>query len=171
MDKDGKSGKLTFVTVNYQYHQEGELCVEEEQQIVYRESIGVVPLPEVKEFEEPPGNIHQRIITPDSRLLFRFSALTFNSHRIHYDRNYAANEEGYPALVVHAPLTALLLLQFFQESFDKPVRRTEFKARNPLFESMPLRLLLDNEQEGIVQLRAERCDGLIGIEGKIELDQ
>ena len=168
-DKEGKSGKLTFVTVNYQYHQEGKLCVEEEQQIVYRESLSQIELPQRKEFGVLPGDAQQRIITPDSRLLFRFSALTFNTHRIHYDRDYAKSEEGYPALIVHAPLTTILLLQFIQETYHKPVRSTEFHARTPMFDDMPVRLVI-NKKENIVDTRAERCDGQIGVEGKVELE-
>ncbi len=169
-DKEGKSGKLTFVTVNYQYHQQGQLCIEEEQQIVYRESLGQVELPERKELDALPGDAQSRVIIPDSRLLFRFSALTFNSHRIHYDRDYAKNEEGYPALVVHAPLTSILLLQFLRETTNKSVSRTEFNARNPLFDSMPMRLVLNKDSDRVVKLHAERCDGKPGIEGRVELD-
>ena len=71
-------------------------------------------------------------------MLFRFSAVTFNSHRIHYDRTYAAAEEGYPALVVHAPLVAMLLLQLLRKNSEKHIRRFEYRALAPLFDGQPV---------------------------------
>ena len=87
-------------------------------------------------------------------LLFRFSALTFNAHRIHYDRDYATQVEGYPGLVVHGPLTALLLLELVRHHSDRPVAGYSFRARAPLFDQLLVRLT-GVAADGRVDLRAE----------------
>ena len=110
-EKEGRTGKLAFVTVAHRIRQDGEVCIEEEQDIVYREPGALVGAPEPCELAPAPAGSWTRLITPDPTLLFRFSALTFNAHRIHYDRTYATTEEGYPGLVVHGPLTAVLLME------------------------------------------------------------
>ena len=107
--KSGKSGSLAFVTVAIRFIQDGAPCIEEEQDIVYREPGGRVGAPAATAWPPLPEGSWTRVLQPDTRLLFRFSALTFNAHRIHYDRAYASEVEGYPGLVVHGPLTAVLL--------------------------------------------------------------
>ena len=107
--KSGKSGSLAFVTVAIRFIQDGALCIEEEQDIVYREPGGRAGAPAATAWPPVPEGSWTRVLQPDTRLLFRFSALTFNAHRIHYDRAYASEVEGYPGLVVHGPLTAVLL--------------------------------------------------------------
>lgn len=138
--KSGKSGSLAFVTVAYRYTQDGTLCIEEEQDIVYREPGAAVPLPRPAELPVLPVGAWSREIRPDSRLLFRFSALTFNAHRIHYDRPYATAVEGYPGLVVHGPLTAVLLVQLVRRSTARPIVAFEFRGQAPLFDGAPVRL-------------------------------
>ena len=98
------------------YYQDDLLCIEEEQDIVYREPGPAVACPRVIEWPPLPAGAWSRIVTPDPKLLFRFSALTFNAHRIHYDRPYAIHEEGYPGLVVHGPLTAVLLMELVRQT-------------------------------------------------------
>ena len=81
------------------------------------------------------------MIVPDTRLLFRYSALTFNAHRIHYDRPYAINEEGYPGLLVHGPLTMLLLMDLFDRNMPQAVpTAVSVRATSPLFDTAPLTL-------------------------------
>ncbi len=139
--KEGRSGKLTFVTVGYDFHQDGGLCIEEEQDIVYREPGEPVPAPEPAAAEAAPKGGWVRDVEADSRLLFRFSALTFNAHRIHYDRDYARDEEGYPGLIVHGPLTAVMLARLVEQNTGRRIEAFRFRGKAPLFDLHPFRLL------------------------------
>lgn len=138
--KSGRSGSLAFVTVGYRFVQEGITCIEEEQDIVYREPGAPVPAPVVADYAPPADGTWSRTITPDARLLFRFSALTFNAHRIHYDRPYAHHEEGYPGLVVHGPLTAMLLADLVRRHTPRTVASFSFRGLAPLFDLAPFHL-------------------------------
>ena len=138
--KSGRTGALAFVTVGYQFMQDGVLCIEEEQDIVYREPGAPVAAPSVADAPAVPEGVWGRTVTPDARLLFRFSALTFNAHRIHYDRPYAQQEEGYPGLVVHGPLTAVLLAQLVRQRSTRPVTGFTFRGLAPLFDLAPFHL-------------------------------
>ena len=91
-------------------------------------------------------------------LLFRFSALTFNGHRIHYDRPYAINEEGYPGLVVHGPLTAVLLIELLRRHAGRPVARFAFRGEAPLFDLAPFRVMAAAEGDAVT-LAAHGPDG------------
>jgi len=162
--KSGKSGSLAFVTVALRFVQQGELCIEEEQDIVYREPGGRVaaPVAPVGPVTAPwpplPEACWTRVLQPDSRMLFRFSALTFNAHRIHYDRSYASEVEGYPGLVVHGPLTAMLLAQLVSKSTARPMRAFSFRGAAPLFDLGPVRLLGTLEGDSVA-LQAQGPDG------------
>lgn len=131
--KEGKSGPLVFVTVDHVIRQDERVCIAEEQHIVYREApTSVIPL--------PPGERAAvvgewtRELVPDEALLFRFSALTYNGHRIHYDRDYAVDQEFYPGLVVHGPLIATMLLDLVQARRPGTViREFAFRALRPTF--------------------------------------
>ena len=159
--KSGTSGDLLFVRIRNSIRQRGNLCVVDEQDIVYRERGSPVALPEVKPFPEPAANSWTEDLTVKAEMLFRFSAVTFNSHRIHYDRTYAAQEEGYPALVVHAPLVAMLLLQLVRRNSDKKINRFEYRALAPLFDGQPVRLCAVAEEGGTINMKALRADGKI----------
>jgi 3-methylfumaryl-CoA hydratase len=139
-EKAGKTGRLAFVTVRNRFSQDGVLCIEEEQDIVYREAGGRVPSPVPVELLPPPAGAWVRTIVPDPVLLFRFSALTFNGHRIHYDRRYATEEEGYPGLVVQGPLTAVLLMELVRRNSDRRVSGYSFRGLAPLFDLQPFRI-------------------------------
>lgn len=139
--KSGRSGNLAFVTVGYRFEQDGMLCIEEEQDIVYREAGASVAAPEPAPLPMPDPMTWTRTITPDARLLFRFSALTFNAHRIHYDRPYARNDEGYPGLVVHGPLTAILLADLVSRHTRRPIATFDFRGLAPLFDLAPFHLI------------------------------
>lgn len=156
--KAGRTGKLAFVTVSYTFHQDGVMCIEEEQDIVYREPGGTVPAPKTVDPAEPEPGTWVRQMVPDPRLLFRFSALTFNAHRIHYDRRYAAVEEGYPGLVVHGPLVAVLLADLVRRNQNRPMTTFQFRGRAPLFDLAPFRLL-GRPKGDEVQLEARGPDG------------
>ncbi len=139
--KSGRSGALTFVTVGYEFRQDGNLCIEEEQDIVYREPGDPAPAPVPRTTESEPEGAWWLDYEADPRLLFRFSALTFNAHRIHYDRPYATNEEGYPGLVVHGPLTAVLLAKLVHDNTDRRIAAFSFRGRAPLYDLAPFRLV------------------------------
>jgi 3-methylfumaryl-CoA hydratase len=156
--KHGASGTLMFVTVEYQIEQDGRVCVEEVQDIVYREPGARIAAPAVVDLPAPPPEAWSRTITPDPVLLFRFSALTFNAHRIHYDRPYAIDEEGYPGLVVHGPLTAVLLLDLVRRHTNRAVIAYSFRGRAPLFDLAPFRLV-GQPEENAVALEAVGPDG------------
>lgn len=136
-EKQGRSGALVFVVVRHEVHTPRGLALTEEHDIVYREP----PRPgEPAAVEEATLQADwERIVVPDDVLLFRYSALTFNGHRIHYDRRYCVETEGYPGLVVHGPLVATLLLD--QVRRNQPGARVagfEFRAVSPVFDGEEL---------------------------------
>ncbi len=139
--KSGRSGSLAFVTVGYRVTQRGALCIDEEQDIVYREPGAPFPVPEILGLPPVSEGSWIRTVTPDARLLFRFSALTFNAHRIHYDLPYALNEEGYPGLVVHGPLTATLLADLVSRNSSRAMTSFEFRGLAPIFDLSPFHLI------------------------------
>ena len=132
-EKAGRSGRLCFVTLRHEIFSPTALAIREEQNIVYREAskAGAAGSP-----QRSPGDVQwERSWTLDTARLFRYSALTFNSHRIHYDRDYALNEEGYPGLVIQGPLLAMLMLELVRERWPgRRVRQFEFRALAPLFD-------------------------------------
>ena len=158
-EKSSTSGPLLFVRVQNRISQNGHLCIIDEQEIVYREKGAPLTLPEVKHLPEPAADCWSQEMTVDAAMLFRFSAVTFNSHRIHYDRSYAATEEGYPALVVHAPLVAMLLLQLLRKNSDKIVNRFEYRAMAPLFGGQPFQLSAVEERADTINMQVLRSDG------------
>jgi 3-methylfumaryl-CoA hydratase len=135
--KSGRSGQLVFVTVRHDISDDQGAAISEEQDIVYREAPAPgVPTPQPE--GAPVDEQFNRTIDLNPVLLMRYSALTFNGHRIHYDRPYAVQEEGYPGLVVHGPLIATLLIEQLRRTHpDKTIRRFEFKAVSPLFDTAP----------------------------------
>lgn len=133
--KSGRSGQLVFVTVLHEIGDDAGVAIREEQDIVYRDAPAAgAPAPQPT--PAPVDEQYSRAVTPDPVLLMRFSALTFNGHRIHYDRPYAMQEEGYPGLVVHGPLIATLLMEELRRNHPgKTIRGFEFKAVSPLFDT------------------------------------
>lgn len=147
--KKGASGDLVFVTVLHDIRDSaGALCIEERQDIVYRGESAPAPPPPPREPPAPP--VVTRLVQPDPVLLFRFSALTFNSHRIHYDRDYARDVEGYPGLIVHGPLSATLLVDHFLRGTPQAdVAAFSFRAIRPLFDTEPVSLHVDPETDSL----------------------
>ncbi len=130
--KTGRSGTLVFVTVRHTVTAAGATAVVEEQDIVYRDAAKKGdPLPPGK--AAPSGAQWQREVMPDTVMLFRYSALTFNGHRIHYDRDYATGEEHYPGPVVHGPLQASLLIDLCRKNASAPLKKFEYRAQFPMF--------------------------------------
>ncbi len=140
--KSGRTGKLVFVKVRHELFCNGraEPALVEFHDIVYREAKqpgDVDPPPQAA----PLDATWQRPIVPDDVLLFRYSALTFNGHRIHYDRRYVTEVEGYPGLIVHGPLIATLLLDLLRREMPQAdVARFQFKAVRPTFDLHPFRV-------------------------------
>ena len=135
--KEGKNGPLVFVKVRHEIRGDRELAIVEEHDIVFRD----MPLPDdpAPTYALAPEDAEwSRVVVPDAVLLFRYSALTFNGHRIHYDRRYVTDVEGYPGLVVHGPLIATLLLDLLRrERPNAVVTRFVFRAVKPLFDIAP----------------------------------
>lgn len=131
--KTGRSGALVFVTVRHTVRAAGAAAVVEEHDIVYREAANPGDSPP-KGKPAPANAAWRRGVTADEAMLFRFSALTFNTHRIHYDLDYCRNEERYPGLVVHGPLQTILLLDLVRrEAPQSIVKRLEYRALHPVF--------------------------------------
>lgn len=153
-EKQGGSGKLVFAEVAHETMGDGELAVRETQSIVFREPApaGAPPAPPLPASDsfDPAGWDAHRMLVPSEALLFRYSALTFNSHRIHYDLPYATKEEGYRGLVVHGPLTATLLLDLAQRHFgDNRLKKFDFRGVSPAICGEELHLTLRRAVDGI----------------------
>ncbi|MDX1782028.1 MAG: MaoC family dehydratase N-terminal domain-containing protein [Thalassovita sp.] len=128
--KEGRSGPLGFVTLKHDIHQQGRLCVTERQDLVYRED-PAPGAPRPKPPAAPTDENHAERAAFTSTMLFRYSALTFNGHRIHYDLDYARDIEGYDGLVTHGPLLAQLLMLMAERQMG-PLKRFSFRATAPL---------------------------------------
>ncbi len=141
--KSGNSGNLLFVTVRHTLSVANEIAVVEEHDIVYRDAaIPTAP--------KPPGApaasgkpasanaIWRHEVMPDEAMLFRYSALIFNAHRIHYDIDYCRKQEGYPGLIVHGPLQTILLLDLSRRNAARPVRKLDYRALSPVFHNEKL---------------------------------
>jgi 3-methylfumaryl-CoA hydratase len=155
-DKQGRSGKLTFVVVRHQISQDGRVVVDEEQDIVYRDAAGAgqSPAPADMGPRIPPGD-GERAIEVSPTLLFRFSALTYNAHRIHYDRDYARDVEGYPGLLTHGPLQAVAMAEAARGAErrgdeDPGDLLFDYRLTAPLFDYQGMVVSAAQEQDAIV---------------------
>lgn len=156
-EKHGRTGALLFVTVRHEFYQDGECALVDEQDIVYRAPSppklgGTAPLPE-GEWREP--------VVPNATLLFRYSAVTFNGHRIHYDWPYVTATEGYPGLVVHGPLIATLSLRAFLRAHPhaRP-ERFSFRGVRPLISPTPFDVGGRLGDAGTAQVWAGNAEGV-----------
>lgn len=149
-EKVGRSGRMQFLTLRHLITLDGRPVIEEEQDIVYREAPppGDSNRPAAPETPTPRPAI-TRDITVDPVQLFRFSALTFNGHRIHYDQSYATGVEGYPGLVVHGPFLATLLMDLYlRQNPGADVAQFDFRAMRPIFDIDPFTLGLEENPRG-----------------------
>ncbi|MFC7296584.1 FAS1-like dehydratase domain-containing protein [Marinobacter aromaticivorans] len=166
-EKNGRSGKLLFVTVEHEYRQNGELCLSEEQDIVYK-----APAAPRLSLDKPVAEAQwSQPVKPSPLLLFRYSAVTFNGHRIHYDHPYTTREEGYLDLVVHGPLIATLMVQAFVDSNPdlRPVRLS-YRGLRPLTVNKSFRVEGRLADEGKALLWAANEDGP-GHEAELEFEE
>ncbi|WP_416401198.1 FAS1-like dehydratase domain-containing protein [Alicycliphilus denitrificans] len=170
--KAGRTGELLFVLVEHQYHNERGLALTEEHDIVYRSAArpgDPAPPPQT-----PPLAGQQawsRTIAADDVLLFRYSALTFNGHRIHYDRKYVTEVEGYPGLIVHGPLIATLLLDLLRREMPgAQVAAFDFRAVRPTFDLHPFSVHGKPSADGrTVELWAQDHEGFLTMQGTATL--
>ena len=167
--KQGRSGQMVFVTVQHDIRDERGVAITEEHDIVYREAARPGdPQPQPK--PAPTDETFSRKIEPDPVLLFRYSALTFNGHRIHYDRKYVTEVEGYPGLIVHGPLIATLLVDLVRRNLpDASVRRFRFRAVRPLFDLHRFTVCARTEADGRVSLWARDHEGWLAMDARVEL--
>jgi len=170
--KEGRTGKLVFVKVRHEVrcNDSPEPAIVEFHDIVYREARrpgDVEPPPQRAE----TGAAWQREIVPDDVLLFRYSALTFNGHRIHYDRKYVTEVEGYPGLIVHGPLIATLLMDLVRRSLpEADVATFRFKAVRPTFDLNPFRVNGELQDDGkTLRLWAQDHEGWLTMDATATL--
>ena len=168
--KTGRSGQMCFVTVRHEISSPRGLAVTEEQDIVYREE----SKPGAPGREGPPATATEpaagpwsHTLNPDPTLLFRYSALTYNAHRIHYDSAYARDTEGYPDLLVNGGLTTLLLWEFAKRHTGLEIRSSATRNVRPLYINRPLTLCGGPAADGRLLLRALDADGLPAIEAEL----
>lgn len=167
--KSGHSGTLVFVKVHHEIADAHGIAITEEHDIVYRDPPAPgapAPAPRVA----PDDAAFSREIVPDPVLLFRYSALTFNGHRIHYDRSYVTGVEGYPGLVVHGPLIATLLLDLLRREMPHAVvRRFEFRAMRPLFDIHRFAVCGRRDGERAIHLWARDHEGFLAMEAAAQI--
>ncbi|TVR14772.1 MAG: acyl-CoA dehydrogenase [Balneolaceae bacterium] len=162
-EKEGSSGKLCFVTVRHQISAYGAVAIDEEQQIVYREASeeGAHPI-RTKPMDIDFDWKKSRVLT--STDLFRYSALTFNGHKIHYDFPYTTEEEGYPNIVVHGPLLLTLLLNAFKSKSDgKVIEEVSYKAVGPIYLGEELTITSKDVDNTKVEMRVLGPDNKIAM--------
>jgi 3-methylfumaryl-CoA hydratase len=168
--KRGHSGDLVFVVVGMAFEQAGKVCIEEKQTIVYRGAGDRVAPVADKPRSVLLAEEASEDWLPTPVELFRFSAVTFNAHRIHYDQDYVTAEEGYPSLVVHGPLQAMRLCHFARRVAGRPMTRFSFRGERPAFVNQSVRLIATPIADGL-SLRAERADGLVSMSASAVFDR
>ena len=167
--KTGSSGRLAFVTVEHDISAGGQLAVREEHDIVYRDNPQPGAAPAAPK-SAPTDAQWSRTITPDPVLLFRYSALTFNGHRIHYDRSYVTEVEGYPGLIVHGPLIATLLMDLVRRELpERQVAEFSFRAVSPVFDIDTFSVNGKMTDDGRVQLWAANARGELCMQAEATL--
>ena len=167
--KQGRSGALVFVTVQHEISNAHGVAISEEHDIVYRDNAPPGSVPPVPAMA-PTDEGFSRAVVPDPVLLFRYSALTFNAHRIHYDHSYATQVEGYPGLIVHGPLIATLLVDLVRREVPGAhIRGFSFKAASPLFDTHPFTVCGKREADGSIALWARNHEGHLAMQARAEL--
>lgn len=166
-EKTGRTGSLLFVTVRHEYHQEGVVAISEEQDIVYRQPSP----PKLTGTETAPASEWRETVNPTTPLLFRYSAVTFNGHRIHYDYPYVTEEEGYPGLVVHGPLIAKSMLAAFRRAHPQArLEHLSYRGLRPLIAPKPFETAGRIVEPGVAELWAEQ-DGTLAHQAQLRFSQ
>jgi 3-methylfumaryl-CoA hydratase len=164
--KTGSTGSMVFVTVKHTLSGAKGTALVEEHDIVYREA--AKPGETAREPKSAPTDATvSKTVMPDPVLLFRFSALTFNGHRIHYDQPYVTGTEGYPGLIVHGPLLGLLQIELARRSNPgKTPASFEFRALSPLFAGVPFIVSARREADGAITTWIANAKGGLAQQGK-----
>jgi 3-methylfumaryl-CoA hydratase len=166
--KLGRSGQMCFVTVRHEISSPRGLAIIEEQDLVYREPAGAAKRNPAPVAATEPAD-WSRTVVVDTTLLFRYSAVTFNAHRIHYDAAYTRDVEGYPDLVVNGGLTTLLLWEFAREKSGMQIRSSSTRNVKALYVNRPVTLCGRKLEGGKLRMRALDADGEPAIEAELEL--
>ena len=173
VEKEGSSGPLTFISVEHEYSGPDGLSILEVHDVVYRG----LEVEGGRSNRRPPAPVEtvssaQKTLTPNEVMLFRYSALTFNAHRIHYDRRYAMDNEGYPGLLVQGPLTATLLADFVRELCpDEAFKKLEYRAVSPLFVNEPIAMYAKiAEDNSCVDVWAANPAGDLALKATVTFD-
>lgn len=163
--KEGRSGRLCFVSVTNHFMTGRGQALSERQDIVYRDPPKPgAPLPAVPEMPKPKWT---REVMAEPVLLFRYSALTFNAHRIHYDRDYCVKTEGYPGLLVHGPLQATLLMNFAASLGEaRSIKAFDYRALSPLYDGAALTLNATETEDGLTLWTAD-ADGRATMQAQV----
>lgn len=169
---EGRSGLLCFVTVMHEISTERGIAIRERQDIVYREAVRAIsPQSAAAPLEEKQENYSSDLtwsVDASPTLLFRYSALTFNSHRIHYDFPYATEVEGYPGLVVHGPLQATFLLNLAATLYGRTPKRFSYRGVGPVHSGEPIRLAALRKADSAVECWSTTDRGTIGMKAEAE---
>jgi 3-methylfumaryl-CoA hydratase len=168
--KRGRTGELVFVLVRHEVRTRGDVAIVEEHDIVYRDPPAPGETPPAPKAAPTDAQWRQDVVSDDV-LLFRYSALTFNGHRIHYDRRYVTTVEGYPGLVVHGPLIATLLVDLARDHCaPADIATFSFRAVQPLFDVAPFAVCGTREPDSeAVRLWAQDADGRLAMEATATL--
>ena len=168
--KDGRTGPLVFVRVGHEIRCRERLALTEEHDIVYRDAARPDPQPPLRRASDDAA--WTRKIYPDEVLLFRYSALTFNGYRIHYDRRFATEAQGHPGLIVHAPLVATLLADLLRRNLPETnVSSFSFRAITALFDTGPFFICGRPDDDGSVKLWARDAAGALAVEATAGLER
>ena len=162
-EKTGRTGSLMFVTVRHEYWQDGAAAISEEQDIVYRQPSP----PKLAGTEPAPAAAWRETMNPTPVLLFRYSAVTFNSHRIHYDHPYVTEAEGYPGLVIHGPMIATMMVAAFRHANpDSEILGVSYRGLRPLIAPAPFDVAGRATEPGVAELWAEQ-DGTLAHQAQL----
>lgn len=165
-EKTGRTGSLLFVTVRHEFLQEGQAAIVEEQDIVYRQPSP----PKLEGSEAAPQGQWSETVEPSAVLLFRYSAVTFNGHRIHYDHPYVTEVEGYPGLVVHGPLIATSMLSAFCRAHPEArLKHFAYRGLRPLISPRPFTVAGAIQEPGLARLWAEQ-DGTLAHQAELRFE-
>jgi len=167
-EKTGRTGRLVFVTVRHELSGSGGLAIVDEHDIVYREETGQGA--SARPGDPAPDNAQwTETVDPDATLLFRYSALTFNGHRIHYDREYATGTEGYAGLVVHGPLLATMMVGLAGRAMrDKRVSAFEFRGQRPIMDIETFTVNAAPDGADALSVWVANEDGMLAMKGRTE---
>mgnify|MGYP000641555716 FL=1 len=166
VEKEGSAGPLCFITLEHKIYSKDEISIIEEQDLVYlQDQQGSKSLPLAQNNVVKAGFSQE--IHPSAILLFRYSALTFNGHRIHYDLDYAKNVEGYDGLVFHGPLTATLLLDLALKERKQPIKKYSFTGTAPL-SNLDCFWIEGKSEDNAAILWARRKDGVVAMKAKAD---